>query len=318
MRRVMVGAVLVALVLSGCEIRAEIEVEEDGSGTIGMVFAMEALFFGSMPSGLDPLAQARRDLADDPIPWKVEDYVSNGMKGFRATAPFDSIEHLREMIDEQARADGETPFDPNAFVIERDGAGGWRFEMTSEAPGQELAGSLSPFGEDFGESPSFGADFGDPSLDFEGELGFTPEVPGLPAGADNVLRFEFHVTLPGDAAEHNAPDVEQKGGRSTFVWRYNLSDVDPVALRAATTPAGASLPLMPIAAVLLVLGGGVAFVRRRRGTFVGTLPPVVLEGLPPMEYTPAERAPVRASVQASVQASVAPEQPSLLAELGDD
>lgn len=321
MRRVMVGGVLLALALSGCEMRAEIEVNEDGSGTIGFVFAMEALLFGTMPSDMDPLAMARADLRDDPIPWKIENYVGNGMKGFRATAPFRSIEHLSEMLAEQARADGQTPLDAEGFTIERATGGGWRFEMNGDAPGQDL---MSGFGGNE-DTTAFGGEFGE-------DGGFTPEMPDLGIAADG-LRFEFHVTLPGDPDAHNSPEVKQKDGKSTFLWRYNLADTHPISLKASTTPPGFSLPIIPLGAVLLVLGGGVLFARRRRSpASFGQMPPVVLEGLPPLASRTGEAwtegsAPEATAAQtreaSQVEASVSAEtssadQTSLLAELGDD
>lgn len=314
MRRTMVAVAALAMVLSACEIRAEIEVEEDGSGTFGFVFGMEEALFGSLPPGMDPLASARRDLAGDPIPWRVEDFRENGLRGFRATVAFDSVEQLLAMLEQQAQADGQALFatGDDAFVLERVAGGGWRFAATGEGPSDLDA---NPFGGQ-GGSPSFGGDFGDPATDFGGDLSFTPQMPDLPAGADTILRLEFHVTLPGDAADSNADEVRRSGGGSTFVWRANLADQGPMALSATTTPASGSFPILPVAALALLALGAVVAWRRLRGGGSGS-PPVVLEGWPP---TVDGARPVGATVGAAPAPATpaTPQQPSLLDELGDD
>jgi len=344
MRRMVMGAIALMVVLSACEIRAEINVNDDGSGTFGFVFGMESLLFGTLPSDVDPIAQARQELQSDGLPWEIEDYRAEGLRGFRATLPFRSLDHLKQMMAEQARATGSSAFDVGEdgdFVLEKDASGGWIFRATGNTDLASGLGDLSnPLGENPFESPSFGADFGDPSMDFGGpgfsdpalnpgdpnvnldeapDLGFTSpfgDPSALPSELDAVLRFEFHVALPGDAATSNADETKADGGKTTFIWRVGLTQPGPAELTATTTPAAGGIPLVPIAGGLLVLGGGAyVFVRKRGGSITGP-PPVLLEGLPPVNGSPLPPLePEPASVGAPSPHETV-EQPSLLDDLG--
>lgn len=318
MRRMIIGAAALMLVLSACEIRAEIDVNDDGSGTFGFVFAMEPMFFGALPGGADPLAETKSELRADGLPWRIEDYQSEGLRGFRATLPFQSVEHLLRMMAEQSEASGSGPFDVgDGFVLEKAADGGWTFQATGSSPGADLGfGGGNPF-----ESPSFGGDFGG-----EGDLGFTPEMPELPAGADGLLRFEVQVSLPGDAASHNADEVRQRGGKSTFIWRMGLTDEGPTDVRAATTPAAGGFPMLPAAGIVLVVLGGIVVALRKRGPVSSGAPPVVLEGFTPANgngngrAAPSDGQPDQepAPVAGPPRAAGAVEQPSLLDDLGQD
>jgi len=324
MRRMVMGAIALMVVLSACEIRAEINVNDDGSGTFGFVFGMESLLFGTLPSDVDPIAQARQELQSDGLPWEIEDYRAEGLRGFRATLPFRSLDHLKQMMAEQARATGSSAFDVGEdgdFVLEKDASGGWVFHATGNTDLASGLGDLSnPLGENPFESPSFGADFGDPSLDLsDEELGFTSpfgDPSALPSELDVVLRFEFHVTLPGDAATSNADETKADGGKTTFIWRVGLTQPGPADLAATTTPAAGGIPLVPIAGGLLVLGGAAVVLLRKRGGSLSGPPPVLLEGLPPVNGAPLPPLePEPASVGAPSPHEIV-EQPSLLDDLG--
>ncbi len=93
MRRFYAGWAIVALglVLSACEFGAEISVNDDGSGTMAVSFAIEPEYVQlAQQSGTDPFADMKADLKNDPVPWKVEDFTKGNLRGVRGTFPFTS------------------------------------------------------------------------------------------------------------------------------------------------------------------------------------------------------------------------------------
>jgi hypothetical protein len=230
-RRTLLTIAVLTLALGACELRAEIALNDDGSGTVGMVFAAEPemLQLLSQPGlgGGDPFADLRADLADDPVDWKVEGFTEGRLTGIRATFAFASVEDLTdkmEALDSDAGGDAAI----KDFSIARRG-GGWVFEARSGDPQDELSSGAVP-------------------------------VPVDQLAA--LLKVQFRVTLPGSVASHNADEVTSRGGRTTFVWRPDLSS-PPADLRAATVPGGTSAPAVPVTLGLVALTV-VAFVWFRR------------------------------------------------------
>jgi len=341
MRRTFAAAALLALVLTGCEMRAEIAVNDDGSGTLGVAFGVEPMMFGTMPGGSDPMLAMRDSLAADGLGWKIEEFREPGLRGFRATVPFRNLEHLSELLAARDAVESTGPFDVgnqggfgDLLRLEETPGGGWSFEGTGEAPAADLfsadgpLGSTGHFGGEFGEETGSGSGL-------EG-LGFTPDIPALPGGADDLLRFEFHVTLPGERKTTNADEAHVEDGRTTFIWRSGFFDENSRTMRATTDPAPWRPPMLLLWLLLIggVGGGGFLFVRKRL-TGPAQMPPVVLEGLPMFEQRAGEAAdgngapsyePVAGLVhQAPVEThtAVATIEPpddgeSLLGELGND
>jgi len=221
---------VIALSLSACELRAEIAVNDDGSGTVGMVFAVEPQmlqFFDQAGLGGDPFAELRADLADDPVAWEVDEFTEGALKGIRATFPFASVEDLLDkMTALDGSGDGEGAL--KDFTIEHQG-GGWVFSGRSADAQEELSNG---------------------------------QIPIPVEQLASMLKVQFRVTLPGKAASHNADGVSSSGGRTTFVWKPSVTS-KAVELRAATTPAGASSPVLPAMLGLAALGV-VSFIWFRR------------------------------------------------------
>ena len=232
LRRILLALAALALALSACEVRAEIAINEDGSGTMGMVFAVEPEIIQALTqSGFDadPFAELRADFADDPIPWTVEDFTEGRLTGIRATFAFASTGELLDTLEAlDADEDADAPI--KDFTIARR-AGGWVFEGRATDPQEEVAGGSFPIPTD--------------------QLA-------------ELLKVQFRVTLPGRAAKHNANEVASGGGKSTFIWTPDVMSKS-VALRAATTPGGAASPILPsllaLAALVIV---SITWLRRVR------------------------------------------------------
>lgn len=220
MRRTLLALAALILSLSACELRAEIAMSEDGSGTVGMVFAVEPEMlqvFNQSGFGADPFAELRSDLADDPVAWEVDEFSEGRLKGIRAVFAFATIEDLLDKM-EALDNDGGSDAAIKDFTIARQ-SGGWIFEGQSSDPQQELSGGQIPIPVD--------------------QLA-------------SMLKVQFRVTLPGKAGSHNADEVTSSGGKTTFVWKPSLTS-PAVELRATTTPGGASSSVLPVIFGLLAL-----------------------------------------------------------------
>ncbi|MGH2727880.1 MAG: LppM family (lipo)protein, partial [Actinomycetota bacterium] len=191
MRRFLFGLAVMALALSACELRAEIAINEDGSGTVGMVFAVEPQmlqFFNQTGLGADPFAELRSDLADDPVAWEVDEFNEGSLNGIRAVFSFASVDDL---IDKMAALDGSGGGEGalKDFTIARRG-NGWVFEGRSADAQEELSNGQIPIPLD--------------------QLA-------------TMVKVQFRVTLPGKAASHNADEVTSSGGRTTFIWKPDIT-----------------------------------------------------------------------------------------------
>lgn len=290
MKRFAVAVALLVLALAGCEMRAEITVSPDGSGTMGLTLGIEkstlAMLSGFGEASEDPFEEFRKDLADDPVPWKVERYSTKELTGMRATFRFESIEDLlakaKLMSDAQ---EGSAAFDD---VTLRKTATGWEFRSTATGPDLSSAGGRFPGGS------SGGLEGGAPPGPPEGfPTGFPTDFPSanpLPSSLGDLgegfgqlagmIDIQFRVTLPGRSSNTNATEIERRGGSTTFIWKVNADQQGPTSLAATTVGfgGGGSFPVVPVAAGGAALLGGAAVMalRRRRP---GPMPPVpVLEG----------------------------------------
>lgn len=220
MRRILLALAALALALSACELRAEIALNQDGSGTLGMVFALEPemlALFNQPGFGGDPFAELRSDLADDPVAWSVDEFTEDRLTGIRASFAFATVQDLLDKMDALDSEDGGDAAIKDLTIARR--AGGWVFEGRSSDPEKELASGSVPIPID--------------------QLA-------------TMLKVQVRVTLPGKAAEHNADEITSGGGKTTFIWKPDLKSRG-VELRASTTPGGASAPVLPIGLGLTAL-----------------------------------------------------------------
>jgi hypothetical protein len=201
----------VALLLAGCfRTELSIEVNEDGSGVIGFVVALDRSmtdFFASFEDDedFDFTADLMNEFEDEDLPpgSTVEPYETDDAVGVRVRMPFgpgdDVAQSIEQVFDSATGGEGFADDDDGIehFVLQRDGDR-WIFEadmtMGDDALGEEFA---DPFAR---------AMFGDAA-------------------------FVWRVKLPGEVIEHNADQLQDDG---TLVWNLDLFSTDTRQMRAIT------------------------------------------------------------------------------------
>lgn len=190
---------LLVILLSGCfKIDLKIVVEDDGSGSIEGLAAVDAgafadlgALFGEEAGGDAPsreeLCQEFIDDSDVPEGATTEPYEDGDFCGVRFSREYTAEEMQQELANSFEEDGGE-------FVIERDGEG-WRFQA------------------DLGDQAAEGADF-------------------FPTELFDDAEFTIRVRLPGRQVEHNADRIESDG---TMVWNVDLFNPGG-ALMARTEP----------------------------------------------------------------------------------
>ena len=235
--RLLLLSMVGVLLLTACELRilADLVIEADESGT----FAVEL----SMDDALASLAGAEfgdeLPIGEDMIPggWSTAAVSEDGYEGIRATATFESLAGLQEVLS-GLLATEDQPTDLGlldflaAGVPTREGDA-FRFSLTIPAGVEGL------LGEGLAESP----------------------IPVDLAMLDQVLDIRISVMLPGEIVSHNA-DL-QTG--NLLVW--NLSITDPgrtLEAESRLQSSAGALVWVAVAAALIVLMVLVAVVRSRR------------------------------------------------------
>jgi hypothetical protein len=234
---------VIALAATAC-IKAEydIVVEDDGSGLLEAVIAVDADAFAGLGEmfgeemggdelGREQLCEEFRSDTDFPPEVDVREYDEDGFCGYRIRTRWEATDDPGAALDRILSA--EDGGEDDATVLRREPDGGWL--LVAPLDSGDLAAS-------------------------------SDEVPPFMAQqflADASVRFA--ITLPGRPVEHNATSVDG----NTFVWQIDLAD--PVTeLRARTEPGspgggGDGFPwgiVVAVIAGLLVIGAVLALVRR--------------------------------------------------------
>ncbi len=194
-RRMACLALLAALTLTACEIRAhaDLVIEEDETGSLSIELSVDEEMSSLMGSELGggPI------LDEEMIPsgWRAEMIDEDGFEGFRATVPFESFAGLRAVLGEFAGEDSPAEFEVLAFLADslltREGDT-FRFHLT-------LPPSMSDvLGEGLEGSP----------------------IPMDLAMLDSVFDLRFSLKLPGEVVSHNA-DADAGG---ILIWSLSLAD----------------------------------------------------------------------------------------------
>ncbi len=228
-RRLLPAAALLALVAPGCvKAVSDIEVADDGSGRIDMLFAVQEDATSGLFAELDDpgMAAFTSNVCTDMMPGAgevpagatVEPYRADGFCGFRLQAEWGATSDpgavLRPILVSQD--------DSVELSLVRGVDGSWNFTYRSD---QEAIAS------------------GD-----EAGLAMAEEMfPGF--------SFRLELTLPGRPVSHNATSVDG----NTFVW--DLGIADPITeLRASTEPGSVTTDGFPWAIALAGVGVLVALV----------------------------------------------------------
>lgn len=268
--------VVLAVLAAGCiKLDVDVEVRDDGSGTLRLISALDveqleglaATFGEGVEPGEQPSIREQVEAIDPaelPEGATVEYYDDGTFQGVELTVEFGPGTDIADLLDQGLAT---TPGDTDAgdlgggmfesFLLEPDGAGGWRFEAT-----------LPP-------ADDLGAD------------GMPPEMLEALIG-DPEIRFA--IRLPGRQVEHNADRVEDDG---TLVWELGLTGAGEQALSARTVPGdpitgdagGLSTAVVVGLAGLAVAAGAVVVWLLRRGRDAAAMPPPA--GPPPAGPPPA-------------------------------
>ena len=241
-----------AVVLSGCaRIEIGIHVNEDGSGEISLLSALDTRFLAAAAvAGDTDLADSFIDLdeADLPPGATIEEYDEDGFRGVRARFPFAASDDITRTIDAALSNAGDDPTGAAAgldelferFDLRRDG-GGWRFDA---AVSPLLMGAL----------PGAGGD-----------------ALGDEMAALMLERFEFtiRIELPGEIVEHNADAIED----GALVWSLDPLAEEPRELLALTSSGkdGTILHVTTgiVVALLVAATAATIWLRSRRSNAAG-------------------------------------------------
>lgn len=283
MRKMLIVLASLAVALSACEMRAEIDVQANGSGTLSMVLGLPKNL-GPLAgiTGVNPLDSIREQARSAPFPVTVEDYENNRVSGFRMSIPFRDTEDLKDKLLQMQQLD--------AF-----GAGNPFADLPSDLPSE-----FSDFQE---ELPDPSESLRNMVLECSaGACRFVLGAATLPVGEGleglqeltegilSLIDVQFRVSLPGRPGETNATAFEKGCDRTTFIWKASMSS-SPSELTAETLPGGACFPVVPVAAgagAAALIGLAVFLARRRPQAAVpppmdGTIapPPGPSEPMPP-------------------------------------
>ncbi len=207
-----------AVLLSGCaRIEIAIQVNEDGSGTIALLSALDTSFLDAAAAAGDTdLADSFIDLdeADLPPGATIEEYDEDGFRGVRARFPFAASDDITRAIDAALSDAGDDPTGEAAgldelferFDLRRDGDG-WRFDAV-----------VTPLF--MGALPGEDGDAFDSAFD-----------SGLAELMLEEFEFTIRLDLPGEIVEHNADAVED----GALIWSLDPLSEEPRELLALTS-----------------------------------------------------------------------------------
>ena len=261
MKRLVPLLLLLALGLSACTIRFDIEVavDDDESGTFALFMGFDEEFreFAEQSGeGFD----FTQELGDVPAGWSVDDVTEDGFEGVRISVDFDSLDDLERRLaelDESGTDDAGADLFTN-FTLVRSGDV-FRFTADLSQVSEDLTGDLDEGGTDDMFSGM------DPATFFE-----------------NLFDIGFRLTLPGEIGPNNAHVVDG----NTLTWNVGLDDGESYV--AESTLGGGTSPilLMLVIVGILAAGGAVLVIARRReeepvAMQSADLPPLVRDALPP-------------------------------------
>ncbi len=242
--RLLLLSMVGALLLTACELRvfADLVIEEDESGTIAVELSMDSALaaLADTEFGGEPVFD------EDMLPdgWSMAVVSEDGFQGISATAAFESLTGLREILsalvasEDQPSELGLLDFLAAGLPTREDDT--FRFSLT--IPG----GIEGLLGEGFAEGP----------------------LPVDLAMVDQVLDIRVSLMLPGEIVSHNA-DLHTV---DLLVWNLSLTDPGRTLEAESRLPQpGAHMAIVWVAVaaalvIVIVLVVMVTFRRRRAGS----------------------------------------------------
>jgi len=233
----LIPLVLLALVLSGCKLRAEaaITVAEDESGSLGLEVSLDEEL-------RDVLTQQGQDLDLSgqldglPAGWTAQPFVDGEFEGMRATTDFDSFGDLEATLAALESSDFGGQGNIGDLLAD--------LTLTHERDTFEFSAALDDVSGSF--SGAVGNGFGD--LDIETLF-------------DSVFQVRVLVALPGIVTSHNGDAIDG----STITWDIDLESSGRT-LSATSEIEGGGLDLALVGSIvggLILLAIGFVFVQRR-------------------------------------------------------
>ncbi len=225
-----------ALALSGCaRIEIAIQVNEDGSGEIALLSALDTRFLDAAAAAGDtefgdPFLDL--DEADLPPGAAIEEYDEDGFRGARVRFPFAASDDIKGAIGAALSDAGDDPTGEAAgldelferFDLRRDG-GGWRFDAV-----------VTPIF--MGALPGEDGDAFDSAFD-----------SGLAELMLEEFEFTIRLDLPGEIVEHNADAVED----GALIWSLDPLSEEPRELLALTSGGKDRTVLYVITGIVIAL-----------------------------------------------------------------
>jgi hypothetical protein len=235
MRKMLLAAALLALLLAACEaqIRVGLQINEDGSGTVAFETGFDDEFAELVFQGQDPESLVFEDLSLVEFPEAETGRFTEGdFTFYTVTVPFDDANELNEIA-----ANEDSPFE--------------NLSVSASADEVRVEGIIGT-GEDAFIDPNAleGGDFDTGAL-------------------EDVFSFSVRILLPGEVTEENADRTLSDG---TLEWDLPLSG-ESVSILAVSDPSGggSSFPWWVLAVVAVVgLLVVVVFILSRRS---GSTPP---------------------------------------------
>ena len=232
---------LCSIALTGCfRVELAIKVNEDGSGVISTLLAIEDQFVDAL-SDLGGLSGDSADIEnslgtlfeDAPPNAVVEEYSEDGFTGQRMTIEVPDI--VQGLQNPQIFGEAAESTEGGEFNLEREGDG-WRF--TATLPPTDLG--------DAGEDSLLGID---------------------PSALLESASYTIRLALPGEVTDHNADRVED----DELVWDIDLTATEPQTFSALSQPPSgltnwAILAIGIAGAAALILAVGFLVTRSRRST----------------------------------------------------
>jgi hypothetical protein len=281
------GLLVLALALTGCfRVETAINVKDDGSGTVGMLIAIDSSVMKQLckslgsdcPGGTGSdfnFSASDIDKASLPPGAKVESYKDGNFQGARVTAAFSKPEEIAGLIDELSASDSSH--------LSLGGSGSSSTNPARSPTSKPGSPTRAPT-----PASSNGKMFRDFSLVHDGaswRLDATVPAPNALAGdssdllsgglgeafASSLLKnasFTVSAKLPGKVTKSNADSI---AGDGTMTWKLDLTSNQPRTLSAVSATGGGSsshTALLVVIAIAIVaaLAIGFAFMRRRTPT----------------------------------------------------
>jgi hypothetical protein len=243
------GLALLLLVVAGCrlELALDVEMAEDGSGTVEVVTRVD-------PDGIERIGG---DLAavlevDDveQAGWIVEgpSVDDDGFTSVRFRQPFDTPSEANAILEQVAAADG--PF--QGLAVRRES--GFARTEWGFTGALDTSGGIESFGDDALAAELDGQPLGQTVEEIEADLG---------EPLRNVIRLRVSVTLPGE--------VSGNGSSVGDATEWDAAFGDPAIEMSATGEERRTASVIGVAVavgcgVLLVVYATIGLVRRRRSS----------------------------------------------------